>query len=57
MEKNKSFEELILMNKKEQFPSREDLDEAFHFLHEAITRISVDEEEEMVMKEDNGQVK
>jgi hypothetical protein len=57
MEKNKSFEELILMNKKEQFPSREDLDEAFHFLHEAITRISVDEEEEMVMKEDKGQVK
>lgn len=39
------------MNDKERFPSREQLDEAFHFLHDAITRITVEEEEEMIMKE------
>lgn len=43
------------MNKKNQFPTREELDEAFHYLHEAINRISVDEEEEMVMMEKEGQ--
>jgi hypothetical protein len=42
------------MNKKNQFPTREELDEAFHYLHEAINRISVDEEEEMVMMEKEG---
>ncbi|MGX6446073.1 hypothetical protein ACWM35_22955 [Neobacillus sp. K501] len=39
------------MNKKEKFPSREQLDEAFHFLHDAINRISVNEEVEMIMKD------
>ncbi|MDQ0198819.1 hypothetical protein [Neobacillus ginsengisoli] len=43
------------MRKKSQFPSRRDLDEAFHFLQDQITRISVDEEEEMVMNEKDGQ--
>lgn len=43
------------MNKKNQFPSREDLDQAFHFLHNAINKIAVEEEkEEMSMKENNG---
>lgn len=42
------------MNKKDRFPSREQLDEAFHFLHDAITRISVEEEEEMLIKESDG---
>lgn len=41
------------MQKKEQFPTREDLDQAFHFLQDQITRISVNEEE-MVMKEKEG---
>ncbi|WP_303046839.1 hypothetical protein [Bacillus sp. MRMR6] len=36
------------MNKKEQFPTQEELDEAFHFLHDAINRISVEEEMEMI---------
>jgi hypothetical protein len=36
------------MNKKKQFPSQEELDEAFHFLHDAINRITVEEEVEMV---------
>lgn len=39
------------MNTKKDFPSREQLDEAFHFLHDQINRISVEEEEEMVIKE------
>lgn len=39
------------MNKKNPFPSREELDQAFHFLHDQINRISVDEEEEMIMCE------
>jgi hypothetical protein len=43
------------MNKKNQFPSREELDQAFHFLHDAINRIAVQEErEEMVHKENSG---
>lgn len=42
------------MNDKERFPSREQLDEAFHFLHDAITRISVEEEEEMIIMENGG---
>nr|WP_263325044.1 hypothetical protein [Neobacillus sp. Marseille-Q6967] len=45
------------MNKDHKFPSREELDEAFHFLHDAINKISVEEEEEMVMKENDEQVK
>lgn len=43
------------MQKKNPFPPREELDQAFHFLQDQITRISVDEEEEMVMKEMEGQ--
>jgi hypothetical protein len=38
---------------KDKYPSREELDEAFHFLHEAINKITVEEEEEMIMEE-NG---
>jgi hypothetical protein len=38
---------------KDKYPSREELDEAFHFLHDAINRISVQEEEEMMLEE-NG---
>lgn len=36
-------------NKK--FPSRRDLDEAFHQLQDQITRITVDEEQERVRNE------
>ncbi|WML45853.1 hypothetical protein [Neobacillus sp. PS3-40] len=39
------------MKEKRQFPSRENLDEAFHQLHDQITRITVDEEEEAVREE------
>jgi hypothetical protein len=42
------------MSGKSQFPTREELDQAFHFLQDQITRISVSEEEEMEMKETNG---
>lgn len=38
---------------KDKYPSREELDEAFHFLHDAINRIAVEEEEEMLMEEMN----
>lgn len=38
---------------KDKYPSREELDEAFHFLHDAINKIIVEEEEEM-MKDENG---
>jgi hypothetical protein len=38
------------MNKKEHFPTQEELDEAFHYLHDAINRISVEEDEEMISK-------
>lgn len=41
------------MPKNNQFPSREDLDQAFHFLHDQVNRISVDEEEEMVKQEND----
>jgi hypothetical protein len=44
------------MNKKNEFPSREELDEAFHFLHDQINRISVVEEVEM-LKEDKDNIK
>ncbi|WHY66141.1 hypothetical protein [Neobacillus sp. SuZ13] len=43
------------MNKKDEFPSREELDEAFHFLHDQINKISVVEEVEMVKGEMEGQ--
>ena len=43
------------MNKKNEFPSREELDEAFHFLHDQINKISVVEEVEMVKEEIEGQ--
>lgn len=38
------------MYDKEKFPSQEELDEAFHFLHDAINRITVEEDEEMMSK-------
>ncbi|MED1468817.1 hypothetical protein [Bacillus salipaludis] len=44
------------MHEKNPFPSREELDQAFHFLQDEITRISVVEEVEMVKQEDKGQV-
>jgi hypothetical protein len=43
------------MDKKGKFPSREDLDQAFHFLHDQITRISVVEEVEMIREDKDGQ--
>jgi hypothetical protein len=43
------------MNKKKQFPTREELDEAFHFLHDAINKITVEEEEEMMMKDQGSE--
>ncbi|MEH7010322.1 hypothetical protein V7087_05800 [Neobacillus niacini] len=43
---------------KDKYPSREELDEAFHFLHDAINRITVEEEEEMMLEENrNNQMK
>ncbi|MEH7273460.1 hypothetical protein [Neobacillus vireti] len=43
---------------KENYPTREQLDEAFHFLHDAINRIAVEEEEEMMVEETgNNQIK
>jgi hypothetical protein len=42
------------MNQKNEFPSREDLDQAFHILQDQITRISVVEEVEMVKKDKDG---
>lgn len=36
------------MRKKKGIPPREELDQAFHMLQDQITRISVEEEEEMV---------
>ncbi|MEH7505945.1 hypothetical protein V7152_29005 [Neobacillus drentensis] len=43
------------MNEKNEFPTREELDEAFHFLHDQINKISVVEEVEMVKQEKDGQ--
>jgi hypothetical protein len=48
--------ELGQMKEKKQFPSRENLNHAFHQLHEQITRITVEEEVEM-MNEDPGEDK
>jgi hypothetical protein len=42
------------MNPKNEFPSREELDQAFHFLHDQINKISVVEEIEMIKKEEEG---
>lgn len=39
------------MNKKDEFPTREELDEAFHYLHDQINLISIVEEIEMIKKE------
>jgi hypothetical protein len=39
------------MKEKENFPSRDELDKAFTLLQDQITRITVDEEEEMVRME------
>lgn len=39
------------MTKKNEFPSREELDEAFHFLHDQINKITVVEEVEMMKDE------
>ncbi|MDR6121851.1 hypothetical protein QFZ87_001448 [Bacillus sp. SLBN-46] len=44
------------MNKKNEFPTQKELDEAFHFLHDQINRISVVEEVEMI-KEDKDNLK
>ncbi|QIZ10414.1 hypothetical protein HFZ78_29935 [Priestia megaterium] len=43
------------MNEKNEFPSREELDEAFHFLHDQINKISVVEEIEMVKEDSQGE--
>ncbi|MGG3468126.1 hypothetical protein ABES02_11670 [Neobacillus pocheonensis] len=43
------------MQKNKEFPSQEDLDQAFHYLHDQINRISVIEEVEMVKMEKEGQ--
>ncbi|WP_181884481.1 hypothetical protein [Neobacillus piezotolerans] len=48
------------MTEKDQLPSRKNLDEVFHSLQDQITRITVEEEEEMIKQEldvetDNGQ--
>lgn len=45
------------MNEKQEFPSRRDLDQAFHFLQDQIIKISVEEEEEMVEEDLNGRSK
>ena len=42
------------MKQKNEFPSREELDQAFHYLHDQINRISVVEEVEMQKKENEG---
>ncbi len=43
------------MNQKSEFPSREELDQAFHFLHDQINKISVVEEIEMMKNDKEGQ--
>ena len=42
------------MKKQNEFPTREELDQAFHFLHDQINRISVIEEVEMNKKTEEG---
>lgn len=36
------------MGKKKSFPTREELNEAFHLLQDQITRITVEEDQEMI---------
>lgn len=43
------------MNKRNEFPTREQLDEAFHFLHDQINKISIIEDIEMMKKEKDGE--
>ncbi len=43
------------MNNKKEFPSRDELNEAFHLLQDQITKITVEEEQEMVNHELNGE--
>jgi len=43
------------MKQNNPFPSREELDQAFHYLHDQINRISVVEEVEMLKKENEVQ--
>jgi len=45
------------MNRKNDFPSREELDQAFHYLHDQINWISVVEEVEMRKKDNEGHEK
>jgi hypothetical protein len=44
----------MTMKQKNEFPSREERDEAFHYLHDQINRISVVEEVEMLKHEKEG---
>lgn len=39
------------MKEKQPFPTRDELDQAFTMLQDQITRITVDEEEEMLRQE------
>ncbi|WP_161487116.1 hypothetical protein [Neobacillus mesonae] len=43
------------MNKRNEFPTREQLDEAFHFLHDQINKITIIEDIEMMKKEKDGE--
>ncbi len=46
------------MDEKKKFPARKELDAAFHFLQDQITKITVEEEAEMICferKEKNGE--
>ncbi|ULT56238.1 hypothetical protein L1999_24845 [Neobacillus drentensis] len=43
------------MKQKNEFPSREELDQAFHYLHDQINWISVVEEVEMQQQEKEGE--
>lgn len=45
------------MNRNNKFPSREELDQAFHYLHDQINRISILEEDERLKREKEGQEK
>jgi hypothetical protein len=47
------LQEACKMNKNKEFPSREGLNEAFHLLQDQITRIAVEEEQEMASGEKN----
>ncbi|WP_251549927.1 hypothetical protein [Neobacillus muris] len=42
------------MNRKKRFPTRKQLDQAFHYLHDQINRISVVEEVERLKLEKQG---